>query len=84
MYFAEAQLFEARLQPLAARSLSPGWRGDGGDFQLTVFQFAGVRAKPGEGFVHRAQLGQARNLFARRLSCDGAAAGKSFTKKRAG
>ena len=63
VHVGERQFREAGRQPLATRRFAPRRRGNGGHIDLRVFQLTAVRAKPSEGLVYAAQLGNARNLL---------------------
>ena len=75
---------ESLRQPLTARGFAPRRRRDGRHFQLPLFQFTSVGAKPGKGVVYAAQLGNARDLLLCGLPLSGAGFGGPFTKKRPG
>src|SRR5450756_2660972 len=71
MHVGKRQLAETSFEPCAACSLAPWRRGNRRNFELQVFQLAGVRTEPGKRLVDLAQFGRARHLLLRRARCLG-------------
>src|SRR5580698_8793117 len=66
MYVSKREFGESLSQPQATRIFAPRRRRNGRHLQLQIFQMSSVRAKPCEGLMHPAKLGNPCHLLLRR------------------